>query len=118
MDTREKIVSIEGITGKDWVAVAGLFDPLTLKQAERVAAIASRNSDRRLLVVVVPGKDTLLPADARAALIAGLRDVIAVVIAEPDAVRARGIQVEEDAKGEARRSEEFVEFVLERQRSK
>jgi hypothetical protein len=118
MDTREKIVTVDEITGEKWVGIAGLFDPLTVEQAERIAAAAARMPDRKLLVVVTPGNGTLLSAEARAALVAGLREVQAVVIAELDAVRARGIELEEDTEGEARRSNEFVEFVRARQRSK
>ncbi|HLH03281.1 MAG TPA: hypothetical protein VKX25_10955 [Bryobacteraceae bacterium] len=118
MDTREKIVSVEEISGEGWLAVAGLFDPLTLEQAERVATIAGRQPERRLLAVVEPGNGTLLSAEARAALVAGLREVSAVVIAEPDAIRAHGIEVEEDLPGEKQRSEQFVQFVLARQRAR
>lgn len=118
MDTREKIIRIDQVTPGEWIGVAGLFDPLTAIQAERIAAIAAREPKRKLLAIVAPGSGTLLPAEARAALMAGLREVSGVVVAEPGVIRARGIDVEEDAEGEARRSQEFVEFVLARQRSK
>jgi hypothetical protein len=118
MDTRKKIVTVDEITGEGWVGIAGLFDPLTVEQAERIAALVSRVPDRKLLAVITPASGTLLSAEARAALVAGLREVRAVVIAEPDTVRARGIEINEDQEGEARRSSEFVEFVLARQRSK
>jgi hypothetical protein len=117
MDTREKIVSVEKINGKDWIGVAGLFDPVTLEQAERIAAVATRHPGSRLLAVVLPANGTLLSSEARAALVAGLSAVQAVVIAEPEAIRARGIEVEEDFAAEERRSKEFVQFVLARQRA-
>ena len=119
MDTREKIVSIDAVpallvTG-EWTVVAGLFDPLTLAQAQRVAATAE--AGRRTLVVVIPDPDTLLPAQARAALMAALRDVDAVVIADPEQISGPGRRVHEDAAAERERSAEFVRFVLRRKRS-
>ncbi|MDQ2843434.1 MAG: hypothetical protein M3Y72_20815 [Acidobacteriota bacterium] len=96
----------------NWTAVAGLFDPLTLAQAERVAGVAKNGC--RTLAVVIPGSDTLLPSDARAALIASLRNVDAVVIAGSEQMRAAGLSVDEDASADRERSAEFVNFVLQR----
>jgi hypothetical protein len=119
MDTRQKIITLEQVLrGDNWVAAAGTFDPLTLEQAERLAALAGREPGRKLLAVVEPGNRTLLSAEARAALVAGLRVVDAVVVATAQQVRARGLAIEEDPAGEQRRSSNFVEFVLARQRAK
>lgn len=119
MDTREKIVSLKNVpallqTG-EWAVVAGLFDPLTLAQAQRVAATAE--AGRKILAVVIPDADTLLSAEARAALMAALRSVDAVVIANPEQIRAPGTRIHEDLLAERERSAEFVRFVLRRQKS-
>ena len=83
MDTREKIVSLPQLpallaTGK-WQAITGYFDPLTPAQIERLAAAS--HDGRKLLAIVDPARNTLLPAEARAQLLASLRMVHAVVIA-------------------------------------
>jgi hypothetical protein len=102
----------------DWLVVAGLFDPLSAVQARRLAALA--NNGRKLMAVVLDGDNTLLTAEARAGLIAGLRSVAAVVIANSDdwrnlvAQNSRA-QLIEDPEGERARTEEFVQFVLNRQ---
>jgi hypothetical protein len=119
MDTREKIATVDSVmrfakNGK-WLAVAGRFDPLTLVQAQRIAAISQ--PDRKLLAVVLPAADTLLPAEARAALVAGLREVDAVVIANPNEIAQPGLPIDYDSGAEQKRSIEFVEFVLARQRT-
>ncbi len=119
MDTREKIVDRDTIAALlasgQWTVVAGLFDPLTLTQAQRLAVNAG--TGRRKLAVVIPDGDTLLPAQARAELVAGLRSVDVVVIAKPEQIRMPGVHIEEDAAAERERSEEFVRFVLRRQAS-
>ncbi len=119
MDTREKLVVLDHLpalleNGK-WAVVAGLFDPLTLAQAERIAAFA--DAGQNILAVVTPDPDTLLSAEARAALVAGLHSVNAVVIADTTEIRMPGIPIHEDAAAERERSAEFVRFVLRRQNS-
>ncbi len=122
MDTREKIVSAESagalLSQGDWLAVAGLFDPLTAVQAERLALLSRHG--RKVLAIVERGENPLLNADARATLIAALRDVDAVAIADSgrDIVPFNSpVELIEDAMGEAARSADFIEFVLERQRT-
>ncbi|MGA8029961.1 MAG: hypothetical protein WB992_22685 [Bryobacteraceae bacterium] len=82
VDTREKIVPPESthslFSDGDWVVVAGLFDPLTADQARRLAEHA-RNG-RKVLAVVLKGENTLLTAEARATLVASLREVDDVII--------------------------------------
>lgn len=122
MDTRSKILSPDAVpdalrTG-EWLAVPGLFDPLTATQARRLAALS--RPDRKVLVIVLEDSNALLPAHARAALIAGLQEVNAVVISSdndwrtliPEGAR---VQIIEDEAGERARSAEFVEFILRRQ---
>jgi hypothetical protein len=122
MDTRSKILSADAVrttlaTG-EWTVVVGLFDPLTVVQARRLAGLSQQG--RKLAAIVLEIEDTLLEANARAALIAGLREVDAVAIARHDGwrpliPRRPGIEIVEDEAGERARSDEFVQFVLRRQ---
>ena len=124
MDTREKHIDLTVVpalleNGK-WAVVTGLFDPLTLVQAERLAAAAEHG--RSLLVIVDPSSPTLLSADARAALVAALRQVKAVVIADRadwELVLSSfpHVRIFCDEAAERARSDAFTTFVLERQRS-
>ncbi len=119
MDTREKIVGRESVeallASGEWTVVTGLFDPLTLTQARRLAKAA--DGGRKILAAVISDANTLLPAQARAELVAGLRSVDAVVIANPEQIRMPGVHIEEDAAAERERSADFVRFVLRRQES-
>lgn len=106
------------MTGHSWLAVTGLFDPLTATEAKRLAN-AGRNG-RKLLAVVLEGNDTLLEAQARAALVAGLRTVDLVTIAPtPEWRRAAPPDMEigiiEDVAADRARSAQFVSFILKRQ---
>ncbi len=98
----------------------GLFDPLTATQAKRVSAL--RENGRKLAALVLDDGQTLLPAYARATLVAGLRAVDLVVIAQSEEWRtalktSEHIRVIEDQQGEKARSADFVRFVIERQKS-
>lgn len=127
MDTREKILSVESLPAilaeTEWIAIAGLFDPLTAVQANRLARLANNNGhSRKLLAVVLEGEGTLLPAQARAILVAALREVNAVVITASNRWRQNlsesgHLQIVEDMEGEKIRSAEFARFVIRRQRS-
>ncbi|MBV8817521.1 MAG: hypothetical protein JO022_04135 [Acidobacteriaceae bacterium] len=121
MDTREKIVVLSDAaerlrTGK-WTVVPGLFDPLTATQAKRLHGL--KEGGRKLAAFVEQGGETLLPAEARAALVAALRDVDLVCIAHGEwrkmIADSQRVRVVEDPDGEASRSAEFVKFVVERQ---
>jgi hypothetical protein len=124
LDTREKIVdlseAVKKVSTGEWTIVPGFFDPLTATQAKRVSALGE--SGRKLAAVVFHGEQTLLPAQARAALVAGLRAIDLVAIAPEGewrtAVRAsEHVRVVEDPQGEAARSADFVRFIVERQKS-
>ncbi len=122
MDTRGKIKSLEdlhsALADSKWIVVVGFFDPLTAIQAARLAEAANRG--RKLLAVVLTASNSLLPADARAALVAAVRGVSTVVIADAAEWRSAipqtaDVAILDDLEGEKRRSAEFVEFILERQ---
>jgi hypothetical protein len=122
MDTRTKILSSDvvgdALATEEWLAVVGLFDPLTVTQARRLAEV--RGDGRKLLVIVLESDGALLSSDARAALVAGLREVDAVVIASPQRwcsliPPSARVEIVEDEAGERARSAEFVQFILRRQ---
>lgn len=124
MDTREKILSLEALQTLDqsdqWVAVVGLFDPLTVVQARRLADL--REDGRKLLAIVLEADGTLLSSAARATLVAGLRSVDAVAISEPGRWRSMipdtgRFEIVQDMEAERTRSAEFINFILERQRN-
>ena len=122
MDTRSKIKPLNDLpsvlAGSKWTAVIGFFDPLTAVQARRLADAGK--GGHNVLAIVLSTPDALLPAAARAALVAAVRGVSAVVIANSEQWRSTlpkdaDIAILDDLKGDKRRSEEFVEFVLKRQ---
>ena len=122
MDTREKIFPLERLNALlrdgEWTIAVGRFDPLTAAQAIRLKALKAQG--RKLLAIVLENRDALLPGDARAALIAALRDVDAATVAEPERWRseilANGrLHVVEDAEAEDARSADFVRYVVQRQ---
>jgi hypothetical protein len=122
LDTREKILSVnelEALLGSgEWVIAVGQFDPLTTAQAKRLSAFHHHGG--KLLAIVLEGTQALLSGNARATLIAALRDVDAVMVAERDCWPAAipddaHVRVVEDAEGEAARSADFVRYIVERQ---
>jgi hypothetical protein len=123
VDTREKIVPLEQLHLLDpdtaWVAVVGLFDPLTLVQARRLAEL--RKNGHKLLAIVLEAEDVLLTSLARAVLVAALRSVDAVTISEHESWRSmmphHRFEIVEDMKAERTRTAEFINFILDRQRN-
>ena len=122
MDTRSKIKPLKNLysvlAGSKWAAIVGYFDPLTATQAKRLAD--AERDGRKVLAIVLIAPDSLLPADARAALVAAVRSVSAVVIAESQQWRSAiphqyDIALLDDLEGEKKRSAEFIEFILKRQ---
>ena len=122
MDTRSKILSMDALSGVlatgEWLAIVGLFDPLTAEQARRLAGFSTQS--RKRLAIVLESENALLPAEARAVVIAALGEVDAVFIAPPDRWRllippGAHVEIIEDEAGECARSEDFVQFVLRRQ---
>jgi hypothetical protein len=99
--------------------VVGTFDPMTAEQAERLHALARH--DRKLLAIVQQDNDDLLDADARAALVAALRDVTFVMVETADegwravAETNGAVEVVEAGAEQRSRRKRFEQFVLERQ---
>lgn len=76
MDTRKKIISqaeAANLITSGATAVSGYFDPLMAAHAERLAELKS--ADSKLLVLIATPPNAILPAAARAELVAGLRAV-------------------------------------------
>jgi hypothetical protein len=76
MDTREKIIDAAqaaSIAASGATVVSGYFDPLIASQAERLASL--KTGDKKLLVLIATPDDPILPAAARAELVAGLKAV-------------------------------------------
>ncbi len=121
MDTRDKIVLVAQLRGRlddgAWLAVAGIFDPLTLSHADRIAELSARG--KSVLAVVEPGTNCLLPVEARAMLVAALKCVRLVVVAQADELaRFPQLEIVKDEEGERQRSLAFVEHVRGRQTAK
>ena len=73
MDTRTKIIdsaSAARCAEAGAIVVSGFFDPLIASTAERLAAC--KDTSKPLLVVIASAPDAILPARARAELVAGL----------------------------------------------
>lgn len=122
MDTREKILPLNQLDALfesgEWVIVVGQFDPLTAAQAKRLRVLHTPGS--KLLAIVLESRDALLPGSARATLIAALRDVDAVTVAEPEQWRAAvpgeaRVRVVEDREADEERSAGFIRYIVDRQ---
>ncbi|MEO8593610.1 MAG: hypothetical protein ABI759_09825 [Candidatus Solibacter sp.] len=81
MDTRTKIVGAERIPAGCTV-VTGTFDIMVAEDARELAGIREQQSGRPVCVVVLPLSGALLAQRARAELVAALRVVDYVVIAD------------------------------------
>lgn len=79
MDTRTKIVSNEDARAiHDATIVSGYFDPMTGAHADRLRGL--KKPGRPLIVLIATSANPILPAEARAQLIAGLACVDRVTI--------------------------------------
>jgi hypothetical protein len=72
--------------------VSGFFDPLVVSHAERLQQLKGPRAP--LLVLIAEPENAILPARARAELVAGLR-VVDYVCESPDGVAAQ-VQLEEE----------------------
>jgi hypothetical protein len=76
MDTRKKIidaVQAASVAADGDTVVSGYFDPLIASHAERLAKL--KPDGAKLLVLIATPANAILPAAARAELVAGLRAV-------------------------------------------
>jgi glycerol-3-phosphate cytidylyltransferase-like family protein len=76
MDTRKKIIDAAqaaSIAASGAMVVSGYFDPLIASHAERLASLKTNNA--KLLVLIATPDNAILPAAARAELVASLRAV-------------------------------------------
>jgi hypothetical protein len=76
VDTREKIIDAAQaarIAASGATVVSGFFDPLVASHAERLSAL--KPADAKLLVLIATPDNAILPAAARAELVASLRSV-------------------------------------------
>ena len=85
MDTRGKIIGASQATRiaqSGATVVSGYFDPLVAVMADQLQKL--KQDGLPLLVLIRTPKDAILPARARAELVAGLRVVDYVCDVEPD----------------------------------
>ena len=120
MDTRAKIIgraAAERIAGgARLTVVTGYFDPLTAAHAVRLAEIAA--TAEALLIVVRTPERPLLPARARAELVAALSAVNHVVVEEGDPAwiaQLPSAQLVREEVADARRTWDLVVRVHQRQ---
>ena len=76
VDTRSKIIDAAqaaSIAASGATVVSGYFDPLVASHAERLASL--KTDGAKLLVLIATPDNAILPAAARAELVAGLRAV-------------------------------------------
>ena len=115
MDTRTKILSnddarkLAGVT-----IVSGYFDPITTAHAERLQGL--KKDGQSMLVLIATPANAILPAEARANLIAGLKCVDHVTIiggAYPDGLTPQTQLETEDAS----RLEQLIRHVQSRQQA-
>jgi bifunctional ADP-heptose synthase (sugar kinase/adenylyltransferase) len=121
VDTRAKIIeraAAERIAGGGarLTVVTGYFDPLTAAHAARLAQIAA--TAETLLVVVRTPERPLLPARARAELVAALSAVNHVVVEEGDPAwiaELPSAHLVREEVADARRTQDLVARVHQRQ---
>ena len=113
MDTRAKIVSAVQarlIAAQGATVVSGYFDPLVASHAERLAELKREHVP--LLVLIATPADAILPARARAELVAGLAVVDYVCETAVDVALHISLELEH-----TKRLAELIEHVQARQRA-
>jgi len=98
VDTRQKIVDraeAARIAAEGATVVSGYFDPVLASHAERLAALKSSGP---LLIAIVSRPDSILPARARAELVAGLRVVDYVVESDEGLAASTRLEQEDTAR--------------------
>jgi hypothetical protein len=113
MDTRAKIIDATQarlIAGQGATVVSGYFDPLIAPHAERLAEL--KNDNAPLLILIATPADAILPARARAELVAGLAVVDYVCETADDVAPHLSLEREHTA-----RLAQLIEQVHTRQRA-
>ncbi len=113
MDTRTKIVPLteaQQIAARGAIVVSGYFDPLLAGHAERLHSL--KREDTPLLVLIADPGNPILPARARAELVAGLAVVDYVVESGNGLMPHIRLEQEHD-----KRLDELIEHVHARQRA-
>jgi bifunctional ADP-heptose synthase (sugar kinase/adenylyltransferase) len=113
VDTRTKIVSTQEalrLTERGATVVSGYFDPLISAHTARLAEVKQEGAP--LLVLIASPEDPILPARARAELVAGLRCVDYVTEALDGLAPSVHLESEHDA-----RLEQLIEHVQARQQA-
>jgi hypothetical protein len=113
LDTRKKIIDAAqaaAIAASGATVVSGYFDPLIASHAERLASLKADGT--KLLVLIATPPDAILPAAARAELVAGLRAVD--YVAELTDGLSAEIRLEEE---DERRFQGLLQHVHARQRA-
>jgi cytidyltransferase-like protein len=110
LDTRSKIVDALPKEARLSKIVLGYFDPMHAGHIRRLRELSGPGE--RLTVVIADPPEPILPARARAELVAGLECVAYVVTGE---AAAEGFpDVVDERPTEALRSREFAQYVLAR----
>jgi glycerol-3-phosphate cytidylyltransferase-like family protein len=102
LDTRSKILDGDGarrIADSGAMVVSGYFDPLVSSHAKRLAEL--KRDGAKMLVVIVTPKNAILPARARAELVASLASVDYVTEACPELTPQVRLEHEDEARLEA-----------------
>ncbi|MBX5496902.1 MAG: hypothetical protein IRZ15_16310 [Bryobacteraceae bacterium] len=127
MDTRCKIIGAARAAslvedargaGRDILLLTGYFDPLLAAHAERVSELRASGQDRLLMVLVRTPEEPLMPAEARAELVAALSGVDYVVVDEERSVELLHLlkpeEVIDDEAADGKRRREFMSRVRSR----
>lgn len=117
MDSRSKILTAEEARARvaalsSGLLVSGYFDPVLAAHAARLAGLC--DPGRRLVVLIEDPPEPILPARARAELVAALRGVDTVVLPAPDGTAALAATVKLAAE-DAERTAAFEAHVHRRQ---
>jgi len=118
MDTRTKIidaVQARLLAAQGATVVSGYFDPLVASHAERLSELKNAELKREhvpLLVLIATPNDAILPARARAELVAGLAVVDYVCETAVDVAPHISLELEH-----TKRLAELIEHVYTRQRA-
>ena len=104
------------------VLVTGTFDILRAEHVRELAAIREKNAGASIVATIIPGGREWLPTHARAELVAAMRMIDYVVIAasreaEDWIALLRPAAVMRFEAADARRAQELIEHVQQRQSS-